>query len=482
MSGASSLWIPLSIAIPLAAALLSIVAGRWVGKVAALATIATAAAAFGCLLTVVTDGPVQYAVAGWQPPLGIAWVADSLSVFLLATTAVVTTVASIYAGAYVGGHGPSPYRFWPLWFFLWAALNALYLSGDAFNLYVTLELMSLAAAGLTALGGTRQAVLGALRYLLASLAGSLTYLTAVTLLYGSFGTLDLAGISAASASARGAAPVALALITVAMLLKTALLPLHFWLPGAHANAPSPVSAMLSGLVIKASLYILLRFWFDVLPGAQGFADLLGVFGAVAIIWGAWQAYRQKRLKLVVAYSTVSQIGYPFLLFPLARSPAAAEIAWSAALYFIAAHAMAKAAIFLSAGAIQRSLGKDDLLALRGKSEVLAPSFLTFGIAAVTLMGLPPSGGFIAKWLLLEAAFVSGQWWWSIPILGGSLLAAAYLFRVIRIAFAGPQPEFLAERLPWALKWSPMLLALGAMALGFVAAWPLEFLARAESAP
>ena len=304
------------IALPLAGALLTVLAPRRVDAVGVATGLGTATAALALLWQVATEGPVRYAVGGWAPGLGIALHADGLAVALLVMTALVALAASLYATAYFSQVSDRA-RFWPLWLLLWTALNALFLAGDLFNLYVTLELLGLAAVGLTALGGKRAALEAALRYLVVGLVGSMAYLAGVVLIYTAYGTLDLAAVAAAIRP-EPAAWTALALMTAGLLLKTALFPLHFWLPPAHANAPAPVSAALSALVVKAAFYLVLRLWLDLFAPVvtSAAANLLGLLGAAAVLWGSWQALRAERLKLVAAYSTVAQIGYLFLFFPL----------------------------------------------------------------------------------------------------------------------------------------------------------------------
>ena len=208
---------------------------------------------------ILTHGVYHHAVGGWGAPLGIDLYADGLSLLMLAATALVGLGVSVYSAGYF--QGDESVRFWPLWLFLLAALNALFLSADIFNLYVTLELVGLAAVALTALPGGRDALSGAMRYLLATLLGSLAYLFGVALLYHGFGSVDIA-ILAMRVEASPVVWAALGLMGAGLLLKTALFPLHFWLPPAHASAPAPVSALLSALVVKASFYILLRLWLD----------------------------------------------------------------------------------------------------------------------------------------------------------------------------------------------------------------------------
>ena len=183
--------------------------------------------------------------------------------------------------------------------------------------------------------------------------------------------------------------------------------------------------MLSGLVVKGSFFLILRLWFYVLPAlpAGGAAILLGALGSAAIIVGSVLALRQARLKLLIAYSTMAQIGYLFLVFPLATGAHAwSGIGWSAGMMQVLAHAFAKAAMFFSAGLLAEALGHDQIGKLTGAARVLPVTFLTLGLGGLSLMGLPPSGGFSAKWLMLQASVASGQWVWSLPVLAGGLLA------------------------------------------------------------
>ncbi|MFQ5488823.1 MAG: proton-conducting transporter membrane subunit, partial [Gammaproteobacteria bacterium] len=203
----------------------------------------------GLARLVAEQGAQRYAVGGWGAPLGIDLYADGLSLLMLMVTAALGLGISVYSTGYFERKRSAV--FWPLWLFLWAALNALFLSADIFNLYVTLELLGLAAVALVALAGGAEALISAMRYLLVSLLGSLFYLLGVALLYHSYGSVDIA-ILAERVEPSPAVWAAMGLMSAGLLLKTALFPLHFWLPPAHANAPAPVSALLSALVVKAS--------------------------------------------------------------------------------------------------------------------------------------------------------------------------------------------------------------------------------------
>ncbi len=435
------------------------------GLVTALAVVASVA---GLGWQVVEQGAQRYAVGGWGAPLGIDLYADGLSVLMLMVTALVGLGISVYSTGYFSRN--KAVHFWPLWMFLWAALNALFLSADIFNLYITLELMGLAAVALVALAGGADALTGAMRYLLVSLLGSLAYLLGVALLYHSFGSVDIA-ILAERMEPSPAVWAAVGLMSAGLLLKTALFPLHFWLPPAHASAPAPVSALLSALVVKASFYILLRLWLEIFPLTNSaLGQLLGLLGAAAVLWGGLQALRQARLKLLIAYSTVAQIGYLFLAFPLETS-----IAWKGALYLLLSHALAKAAMFMAAGNILYYGGHDRIADLDRVAQRLPLTLAAFGLAGVNIMGLPPSGGFIAKWLLLEAAINSGQWWWGIILVLGGLLAAAWVFKVIGYAFTQSETPHEARAVPISMEWTALAMAMVAILLGLFAPWPLALL-------
>jgi formate hydrogenlyase subunit 3/multisubunit Na+/H+ antiporter MnhD subunit len=421
-------------------------------------------AVVGLAMQIQMLGVLHYPVGGWGAPLGIELYADGLSLLMLAMTASVALAVSIYSTGYFNDQ--QQHRFWPLWLFLLAALNALFLSADIFNLYVTLELMGLSAVALAALSGTSAAIGGAMRYLLSTMLGSLLYLLGVALLYHSYATVDISILSERITST----PIvwtATGLITAGLALKTALFPLHFWLPPAHASAPAPVSAVLSALVVKASFYILLRLWLEIFGQVSEAAEsLLGLLGAMAILWGSIQALRQNRVKLLVAYSTVAQIGYLFLAFPLAST--AGLNPWHAIIYLALSHALAKSAMFMAAGNLLRFGGHDRIAELDRVVQRLPLTVAAFALAGVSIMGLPPSGGFIGKWLLLQSALSQGRWELVAVMILGGLLAAGYVFKVLGCAFTQAEVTHEAKSVPASMEWSALLLASAAIVIGFTA--------------
>jgi formate hydrogenlyase subunit 3/multisubunit Na+/H+ antiporter MnhD subunit len=414
----------------------------------------------GQLSTEVMSGPYSHPVGGWLAPLGITLWADGLAVWMLLLNAVVGLGVSLFAGSYFKAQAAR--QFWPLWLLLWGGLNGLYLSADLFNLFVTLEVVSLAAVALVTLSGERIALIAAMRYLLAAIFGSLAYLLGVALIYAEHSALSL--LLLADFTSTPGTLLALSLMTLGLLLKTAIFPFHFWLPLAHASAPAPVSALLSALVVKASYYLLLRLWLFVYgDGLMAAAQVLALLGAVALLYGSLQAFRQRRFKLLVAYSTVAQLGYLCLAIPLIVSGMVS--AYHGALYHALAHALAKAALFLAAGLVLQAYGHDRITGLRGMATRLPVTTFAVTLAAVSLAGLPPSGGFVAKWWLVTAAIDSGQWVWVLIMLLGGLLSALYLFRVLAIALLQPHPGLELRPVPRGLELIALALALLAILIG-----------------
>ena len=467
------------IVLPLLATLAVVVWPRRSDLIGLAASLAVLLAVVLVLQRISNEGTLLLALGGWAPGLGIALRADAFAAALALMVALVALAAGIYATGYFT-QAAERSRFWSLWLLLSAALYALLFSADIFNLYVTLELLGLSAVALAAMKAERAAVDAAIRYLVVGLLGSLMFLAGVALIYARYGTLDMIALGGLL-QPEPAAWVALSLMSAGLLVKSALFPLHFWLPPAHANAPAPVSAALSALVVKAAFYLIARLWLDVFNNVvtPDAARLLGVLGAAAVLWGSWKALQAQRLKLMAAYSTVAQLGYLYLFLPLLvmMPPGAArDTTFGAMLLLALTHGFAKSALFLSAGIIQQRAGHDRIAELDGTARRLPVTTFTLALAGVALIGLPPSGAFLAKWELLTSAFATGQWLWIVVVALGSLLAAAYTFRVLGHAF-GPG-EGMTHVLAWSREEIPALLLalIATLVLGLGAASVWQFVA------
>jgi multicomponent Na+:H+ antiporter subunit D len=461
--------------VPVGFAALAFVLGPRGGRAAGMiGVLASSAAAVWLLVEVAAGGAVEQILGDWQPPLGLALRADGASAALLGLLAAVGVPTSIAA---IGWFGERERRwseadgFWPLWLLLWAGMACALLAGDLFTIYIALELITVGAVGLVILRGDRAALEAGLRYLLAALVGSLAFLLGVTLLYAAYGTLDIR-LLADRVEPGTAAAVAAALLLAGLAIKAALFPLHFWLPPAHAGATPPVSAVLSALVVTVAFAVVLRLVVELLPPllTDPAVQLVGGLGAVAILLGSVQAARQRSLKWLIAYSTVAQIGYLFVAVPLvAAGGAAAATAGSGVVLHAISHALAKAGMFLAAGAVLASAGHDRIHDLRGFADRLPMAALAIGAAGVTLMGLPPSGGFSAKFMMLNAALDLGQPWWAVVLIAGGPLAAAYVYVALRPAFAAVShdEEETPSLPPRGLQACALVLALAALAIGVI---------------
>jgi multicomponent Na+:H+ antiporter subunit D len=475
-----------AIVLPVAGVLLSLaLGGRYVERIAFVLLPCGLGVAFVIFADIWRSGHrLIYIVGDWAPPLGIALRADGLSAAMMVTMTIVICAVGVFAHADFGtGAGSvetrAPFAFWILLMGIWGAMNMVFLGGDLFTLYVALELLTFAAVPLVCLDGRAETLQAALRYLLFALLGSILYLVGTALLYGSYATLDIVLLSH-RIHMEPATLAAAALMTVGLFAKTALFPLHLWLPPAHAGAPAAASAVLSAVVVKGSFFLVVRLWFDVMPGMPGpaGAQLFGVLGAAAIMFGSVVALRQQRLKLLIAYSTVAQIGYLFLTFPLAFDAVSAQLQSSGALtggmLQAISHATAKAAMFMAAGLIYAALGHDRIAELGGIARALPMTIFAFALGGVSLIGLPPSGGFLAKWLLLEAAVTTGQWWWAMVMLAGGLFTSGYMFIVLsRALVPAREPLKLRIIVPRYQEAAALALALASLLLGFVAFGPVD---------
>ena len=455
------------VVLPLAAALGTLVLPRLapaVATAASWANLALVAFAFG------TIGGETW-LAGWSAPLGIGLRLDGLAWVFLAFSAPVFALAASAGRATLAEDGAAT-----LWTTLIAGVNAIFLGADLFNLYVGLEVVSLSAAALTAVGAGAAAARAALRYLFVGLGGSLLYLMAVASIYRATGALDI-GLVASMGLQGPALATPLALATAGLLLKGGVAPFHFWLPSAHGNAAPIVSAALSAVVVKTALYVLLRLWLDVAP-QTALADAAPIFralGLLAVVVGGVAALRALRLKALIAYSTVAQLGYMALALGFAAEAPGATVAFVA---FAAAHALAKSGLFVAAGMIAKANGHDEVPRLTDPGTAYGPAKAALAISGGALAGLPPTGGFLAKWTLAQDAAAAGAWWVAPALVAAGLLTAAYMARLATAMMRDPPENAAADEGGPLRGWSALALASAALLLGFLGA-PLAALVEAE---
>ncbi|XQU07936.1 proton-conducting transporter membrane subunit [Halomonas sp. LY9] len=405
---------------------------------------------------------------------------SGLSALMLLITQWTAAAVAMYTPGYLRLTYPDINNrwIWPLMGLLVSALSLIWLAADLLTLYAALEIMGLAAVGMLLLSGKPAALKAGMRYLLLALVGSLAFLLGIALLLSQWGSLNLA-VLAELVEQEPITWVVAALMGAGLALKAALFPLHGWLTPVHENAWTPVSALHAALVIKASLYILILLWSILLPETLLAPRLIAWLGMLAIVWGGLVAWRADSLKTLIASSTVGQLGYLMVAFPLLLGPGIAPLplalAWDGFWLHLMGHALAKAAMFMAAGNLIIATGESSLNALAGTSRRLPLSLLIFGIASVTLMGLPPSAGFTAKWLLLQSMVLTQQWVAVAALLAGTLLTAAYVFRVFRYSFDETAPRHDYQPLAPGMDLIALCLAVAALALGLLAHLPLALL-------
>ena len=413
---------------------------------------------------------IRYPLGGWPPPYGIELIFDgvaALMVVLNALAVMILMAAKRYVEATVAASRRS--LFYALILINLGGMNGFVAAADLFNLFVFMEIFSITAYALVATARGPVAALAALKYLLVGAVSSLLVLLAVALLHAQTGSLNMADIAArlGAAEAPGAAALALGCLVVGFLVKAAVFPLHFWLPDAHASAPSPVSALLSGLVVKMGIVGLIRTRIlfaeaEVVPLLM-LDNLLVWLGVLAILAGAVLAMIQRELKLMLAYSTVANMGYIALGIGLA-TPAAVSGALAHTVY----HASIKTGLFLAAGSVLLCTGLsrvDDLRGL-GQRMPLTSGALVLGLLAAT--GVPPTAGFVGKWQIAIGALEAGQAWVIGVILAGALLTLGWAIRVINSLFFRPPARarvITASEAPASLLVPSVLLALLAVSAG-----------------
>ncbi len=387
-----------------------------------------------CLWQSIETGALHYHLAGWAPPWGIELVVDPLSGFMATLVSGMAALAAVYSGPFLSGW--SPHRagmFYSVYCLLVVGLQGIVLTGDLFNLYVFLEVSSLAAYALLSKGGSK-AIVAVFRYLLIGTIAASFYLIGVGYLYAMTGTLNMADMATRLPPVSGspAVVVAASFIVIGLAIKAALFPLHGWLPDAYTYAPGPVVGFIAAVMTKVSAYALYRilyFVFDASAGPREPILLLGWASVVAVVAGSLMALAQKDVQRMLAYSSIGQMGYIILGFAIGT-----PLALAGALLHVINHAVMKGCLFMAVHGVQWKLGVYRIRDFAGTAKQLPLTMAAFTIAALSMIGLPPTAGFFSKYYLALAAFESGHVAFLVALVVSSLLSAVYFFRVIERAY------------------------------------------------
>jgi len=457
----------LAFAIPL-------VGSRWrnaVHPVATLGITISLAVALAGLFRVLINGNQHYYLGGWPPPLGIEYVLDPLSAVMISLVAFVGLVAVVFSRQAVSFEIPDrTVPFYGLVLLLLAGLTGIVITGDMFNLFVFLEIASLSAYALMSIGEQRAPV-ASFRYVVVGTIGGSFYLLGVGFLYFQTGSLNMADVARLLPSVYGspATLMAVTLITVGLALKMALFPLHGWLPDAYTYTTSAAINFIAPIMTKVFAYALIRVLFTVfgptyLRDLLPVTNLIGWLAAAGIIFGSIMAIAQRDLRRMLAYSSVSQLSYIALGIGLAN-----PFGLIGALLHIINHAFMKGCLFMVTGGIRYRTGSSDIRTFTGLGQRMPWTMAAFALAALSMVGIPPTAGFFSKWYLVLGGIDAGNWVFVLVILVSSLLNVVYFFRLLERAYLErPSARDLhatARELPASMLAPTMALGVGTVILG-----------------
>ena len=428
------------------------------------------------LQQVLADGEIVYAMGGWAAPWGIEYRLDILNAFVLLIITGIASVVMSFARESVLKEIPEDriYLFYTAFLLNLTGLCGVVITGDAFNIFVFIEIASLSSYAMISVGQQRQSLLAAYRYLILGTVGAVFILIGIGLLYVMTGTLNIADLAVRIKEVEDTRTIttAFAFFTVGVCIKFGLFPLHYWLPNAYTYAPSVVSAFLSGTTSKVFIYVLLRFLFTIFGTEYAFDvmlldRILMVAAILAIISGSLAAIYQDNVKRMLAYSSIAQIGYMILGISLVSVSGL-----MAGILHLFNHALIKTALFMIVACLFFRFDSVLLKDLKGVGRQIPWTTMAFVIGGLSLIGTPLTVGFISKWYLILAALERDWWWLAVLILVGSLLAAVYIWKVIEVlyfqsstvnisamAHREPDSQSISQAIPQAIKFKEAPLSM-----------------------
>ncbi|MDO6611374.1 monovalent cation/H+ antiporter subunit D family protein [Shewanella sp. 1_MG-2023] len=393
------------------------------------------------LIEVMKSGTIIYELGGWEAPWGIEYRIDKLNAFLLLIISTIGTVVLFAANTSIQKELDEDRHtlFYSLYLLSLTGMFGIVATGDAFNVFVFLEISSLSAYALIGLGRDRRALWAAYQYLIMGTIGATFILIGIGMLYQMTGTLNMSDLATRLVDVGHTRTVfvAFAFLIVGICLKLALFPLHLWLPNAYAYAPSIVTAFLAATATKVAVYLLIRFTFTVFGISFSFTSLplqsiLMVLGLVGVFAASITAIYQQNVKHILAYSSIAQVGYMIIGYSINTSTGV-----MATLLHLFNHALMKGALFLALGAVMYRIGSVQLKQFQGLGREMPLTMSAIVIGGLSLIGVPLTVGFVSKWYLLVASVEAGMWPVAVLILLGSLLAIVYIWRIVEMAYFKP---------------------------------------------
>lgn len=438
----------LTVALPLFAAPVCVLIGNrniaWL--FAGLASLVSCLFSLHLLLSVMDGGFISYQLGGWAPPLGIEYRIDAANAFVMFLISAISTVVMLYARRSIEHEirKVSHTLFYCCYLLCFAGLLGVVATGDAFNVFVFLEISSLSTYVLIAMGAERdkRALTAAYDYLIMGTIGATFFVIGIGFLYMATGTLNMADMAQRLSGLEGNRTVqaGFAFIVVGMGLKAAIYPMHLWLPRAYSFAPSVVTTFLAATATKAAIYVLMRFMFSVYQPDFVFEGhtlnfVIIPLALVAMFAASLIAVFQQDLKRLLAYSSVAQVGYMMLGIGLLNTTGL-----TASIIHLFNHGVTKGTLFMVAGAFVMRKGSSFCDNLAGLGKQMPVSCAAFVVSGLSLIGVPGTAGFISKWLLVTAALERGWWWMAILIVASSLLAIIYVWKVVELLYFKDPPN------------------------------------------
>jgi multicomponent Na+:H+ antiporter subunit D len=430
------------------------------------------------LRTVIQTGSISYTMGGWEPPWGIEYAIDYLNGFVSIVVIFIIFIVSIYAIKSVEQElAGKTINFYTVFLLLTAGLQGLIVTGDLFNIYVFLEISSIAAYALISVGKSRDALMASMNYLIIGTVSASFILLGIGYLYMVTGTLNMADLADRIPLAFDERPkvvlAAFAFFLVGFSIKVGLFPLHTWMPDAYSMAPSAVSAMLASTFTKVAAYVMIRVMFtifkpDFIIYTVNAHIILAWLAAIAIIAGSVLAIAQTDFKRMLAYSSVSQIGYIILGVALVN-----QIAMTGGIIHIMNHGIMKAALFMVAGAIIYKSGIRNINDFKGIGKTMPYTSAAFTLVALSMIGVPPTVGFVSKWYLALGAIEAGMWIFVGVIMLSSLLNIVYFWRVFENMYFYRAEGGKVDEVPFSMLLPILILAVMTFLLGLLALYPLR---------
>ncbi len=437
--------IPLFVALALLGAFLTSILGRKIKIFPDIAGLTTTflllALSLFSLWAVRQKGLIIYSIGGWKPPLGINFCLDGLAVFMLVTVNLIAFLVALYAINYMEKF-TSKWKFYTLFLLMLAGLNGVIITGDMFNLFVYLEIASVASYALVAFGTEKHELEAAFKYAVMSTVGSLFILMGIVFLYSYTSTLNMADMAQVLSGKEPSNIISMVTVLFIMGfgLKAALVPFHAWLPDAHPSAPAPISAMLSGVLIKSlGIYALCRIFYNIIGVSPVLSSILLVLGALSMLIGVFLAIGQWDLKRLLAYHSISQIGYVILGIGLGT-----PLGIIGGLFHLFNHSVFKSLLFLNSGSLEYATGTRDLNKMGGLMERMPTTGRTTLVASMSIAGVPPFNGFWSKLIIIIAAVQAGRFGYAFCAVLASILTLASFMKVMKYGFFGRLKESLSK--------------------------------------